>query len=52
MVLLMSLNQGSARQLFKRLQEPMEDEILKGHFEKIIMIGQKQHSHKTKVCTT
>ncbi|CAN6448953.1 unnamed protein product [Victoria cruziana] len=39
---------GSARQLFKRLQEPMEDEILKGHFEKIIMIGQKQHSHKTK----
>ncbi|XP_031480917.1 chromatin modification-related protein EAF1 B-like isoform X2 [Nymphaea colorata] len=39
---------GSARQLFKRLQEPMEDEILKSHFEKIIMIGQKQHSNKTK----
>ncbi|KAF3783220.1 Chromatin modification-related protein EAF1 B [Nymphaea thermarum] len=39
---------GSARQLFKRLQEPMEDEILKGHFEKIIMIGQKQHSNKAK----
>ncbi|KAI3801144.1 hypothetical protein L1987_29247 [Smallanthus sonchifolius] len=35
--------EGSARQLFQRLQGPMEEETLKSHFEKIIMIGQKQH---------
>ncbi|PIN00315.1 Nucleoplasmin ATPase [Handroanthus impetiginosus] len=38
---------GSARQLFQRLQGPMEEDILKSHFEKIIVIGQKQHSRKT-----
>ncbi|KAI7735698.1 hypothetical protein M8C21_032258 [Ambrosia artemisiifolia] len=32
-----------ARQLFQRLQGPMEEDTLKSHFEKIIMIGQKQH---------
>ncbi|XP_020520493.1 chromatin modification-related protein EAF1 B isoform X1 [Amborella trichopoda] len=30
---------GSARQLFQRLQGPMEEDILKAHFEKIILIG-------------
>lgn len=34
---------GSARQLFQRLQGPMEEDTLKSHLEKIIMIGQKQH---------
>ncbi|XP_042975984.1 chromatin modification-related protein EAF1 B-like isoform X1 [Carya illinoinensis] len=34
---------GSARQLFQRLQGPMEEDTIKAHFEKIIMIGQKQH---------
>ncbi|KAL8546567.1 hypothetical protein ACS0TY_006337 [Phlomoides rotata] len=38
---------GSARQLFQRLQGPVEEETLKSHFEKIIMIGQKQHYRKT-----
>ncbi|KAL1540950.1 chromatin modification-related protein EAF1 B-like isoform X3 [Salvia divinorum] len=33
---------GSARQLFQRLQGPMEEETLKSHFEKIIVIGKKQ----------
>ncbi|WOK93485.1 chromatin modification-related protein EAF1 B-like isoform X4 [Canna indica] len=32
---------GSARQLFQRLQGPMEEDILKTHFEKIILLGQK-----------
>ncbi|KAJ9169764.1 hypothetical protein P3X46_017919 [Hevea brasiliensis] len=32
---------GSARQLFQRLQGPMEEDTLKSHFEKIIMIGKK-----------
>ncbi|KAJ9548053.1 LOW QUALITY PROTEIN: hypothetical protein OSB04_020596 [Centaurea solstitialis] len=35
--------EGSARQLFQRLQGPMEEDTLKSHFEKIIVIGQKQH---------
>ncbi|CAJ1949473.1 unnamed protein product [Sphenostylis stenocarpa] len=35
-----------ARQLFQRLQGPMEEDTLKSHFEKIIKIGQKQHYHK------
>ncbi|WCJ38058.1 Helicase/SANT-associated DNA binding protein [Euphorbia peplus] len=30
---------GSARQLFQRLQGPMEEDTLKSHFEKIIKIG-------------
>ncbi|KAG6386484.1 hypothetical protein SASPL_155387 [Salvia splendens] len=37
---------GSARQLFQRLQGPMEEETLKSHFEKIIIIGRKQQYHK------
>lgn len=41
--------QGSARQLFQRLQGPQEEDTLKSHFEKIIMIGQKQHYRKTQV---
>ncbi|PON70810.1 Octamer-binding transcription factor [Parasponia andersonii] len=40
------LGHGSARQLFQRLKEPMEDETLKSHFEKIIKIGQKQHYYR------
>ncbi|KAL2540751.1 Chromatin modification-related protein EAF1 A [Abeliophyllum distichum] len=38
---------GSARQLFQRLQGPVEEDTLKSHFEKIIMIGQKQYYRKT-----
>ncbi|CAA0815199.1 Chromatin modification-related protein EAF1 A [Striga hermonthica] len=38
---------GSARQLFQRLQGPIEEDTLKSHFEKIIIIGQKQHYRKT-----
>lgn len=38
---------GSARQLFQRLQGPMEEDTLKSHFEKIIMIGQKLHSRRS-----
>ncbi|XP_062078466.1 chromatin modification-related protein EAF1 B-like [Humulus lupulus] len=38
---------GSARQLFQRLKEPMEDETLKSHFDKIIKIGQKLHYRRT-----
>ncbi|KAL0389856.1 UNVERIFIED_CONTAM: Chromatin modification-related protein EAF1 B [Sesamum calycinum] len=38
---------GSARQLFQRLQGPMEEDMLKSHFEKIITIGQKQRHRKT-----
>ncbi|CAK8541399.1 unnamed protein product [Lathyrus sativus] len=37
---------GSARQLFQRLQGPMEEETLKDHFDKIITIGQKQRYHR------
>ncbi|KAK8521739.1 hypothetical protein V6N12_066325 [Hibiscus sabdariffa] len=32
---------GSARQLFQRLQGPMEEDTLKSHFEKIILIRKK-----------
>ncbi|KAL4321711.1 chromatin modification-related protein EAF1 B isoform X1 [Arachis hypogaea] len=32
---------GSARQLFQRLREPMEEDTLKSHFDKIIKIGQR-----------
>nr|XP_008372482.2 chromatin modification-related protein EAF1 B-like isoform X1 [Malus domestica]XP_017187926.2 chromatin modification-related protein EAF1 B-like isoform X1 [Malus domestica]XP_028958333.1 chromatin modification-related protein EAF1 B-like isoform X1 [Malus domestica]XP_028958334.1 chromatin modification-related protein EAF1 B-like isoform X1 [Malus domestica] len=38
---------GSARQLFQRLQEPMEEDVLKSHFEKIINIGQKHHYRRS-----
>ncbi|CAA6662157.1 unnamed protein product [Spirodela intermedia] len=34
---------GSARQLFQRLQGPMEEDTLKAHFEKIILIGRQLH---------
>ncbi|KAK7373646.1 hypothetical protein VNO80_07061 [Phaseolus coccineus] len=37
---------GSARQLFQRLQGPMEEDTLKSHFDKIIKIGQKQRFHR------
>ncbi|KAG8387286.1 hypothetical protein BUALT_Bualt02G0005600 [Buddleja alternifolia] len=40
---------GSARQLFQRLQGPMEEDTLKSHFEKIIIIGQKQLYRKTQM---
>ncbi|CAN4098570.1 unnamed protein product [Withania somnifera] len=39
---------GSARQLFQRLQGPMEEDTLKSHFEKIILIGKKYLLRKTK----
>ncbi|XP_072959370.1 chromatin modification-related protein EAF1 B-like isoform X2 [Typha angustifolia] len=35
---------GSARQLFQRLQGPLEEDTLKAHFEKIILLGQQLHS--------
>ncbi|XP_057965746.1 chromatin modification-related protein EAF1 A-like isoform X2 [Malania oleifera] len=38
---------GSARQLFQRLQGPMEEDTLKAHFEKIISIVQQQHYQKS-----
>ncbi|KAF3435970.1 hypothetical protein FNV43_RR23062 [Rhamnella rubrinervis] len=38
---------GSARQLFQRLQEPMEEDTLKSHFDKIIKIRQKQHFRRS-----
>ncbi|XP_028207298.1 chromatin modification-related protein EAF1 B-like isoform X3 [Glycine soja] len=41
--------QGSARQLFQRLQGPLEEDTLKSHFEKIIKIGQKQHYPQNQV---
>ncbi|KAK1326046.1 hypothetical protein QJS10_CPA01g00802 [Acorus calamus] len=37
---------GSARQLFQRLKGPMEEDALKAHFEKIILLGQKLHSNQ------
>lgn len=48
-LLVFLLKQGSARQLFQRLQEPMEEDTLKAHFEKIIKIGQKPHYRRTQV---
>lgn len=45
------LHQGSARQLFQRLQGPMEEDTLKAHFKIIIRIGQHLHSHKSQVCS-
>ncbi|XP_010527243.1 PREDICTED: chromatin modification-related protein EAF1 B-like isoform X2 [Tarenaya hassleriana] len=38
---------GSARQLFQRLQGPMEEDTLKSHFEKICLIGKKFHCRGT-----
>ncbi|CAH2052616.1 unnamed protein product [Thlaspi arvense] len=37
---------GSARQLFQRLQGPMEEDTLKSHFEKICLIGKNLHYRK------
>ncbi|CAI9107429.1 OLC1v1006779C1 [Oldenlandia corymbosa var. corymbosa] len=37
---------GQARQLFQRLQGPMEEDTLRCHFDKIIMLGQKLHSRR------
>lgn len=37
---------GSARQLFQQLQRPMEEDTIKSHFEKIILIGQQLHYRK------
>ncbi|KAJ8436097.1 hypothetical protein Cgig2_011919 [Carnegiea gigantea] len=37
---------GSARQLFQRLQGPMEEDTIKSHFEKIILIGKQLHYRK------
>ncbi|KAI3787897.1 hypothetical protein L2E82_00395 [Cichorium intybus] len=39
--------EGSARQLFQRLQGPMEEDTLKSHFEKIIVISRKLHHRKS-----
>ncbi|XVF81191.1 hypothetical protein PTKIN_Ptkin15bG0136800 [Pterospermum kingtungense] len=38
---------GSARQLFQRLQGPMEEDTLKSHFEKIILIGKRLHYRRS-----
>ncbi|KAJ6838659.1 chromatin modification-related protein EAF1 B isoform X3 [Iris pallida] len=38
---------GSARQLFQRLQGPIEEDVLRTHFEKIIVIGQLLHSRRS-----
>ncbi|KAI4304569.1 hypothetical protein MLD38_040059 [Melastoma candidum] len=37
---------GSARQLFQRLQGPVEEDVMREHFNKIIQIGQKQRYNK------
>ncbi|KAF6177065.1 hypothetical protein GIB67_015940 [Kingdonia uniflora] len=37
---------GRATKLFYRLHEPMEEDTVKSHFEKIILLGQKQHSRR------
>jgi hypothetical protein len=43
------VHQGSARQLFERLQGPFEEENLKGNFEKIIRLMQQVHSRHRQV---
>ncbi|KAL6618658.1 hypothetical protein ACP70R_033797 [Stipagrostis hirtigluma subsp. patula] len=37
---------GSARQLFERLHGPFEEENLKAHFEKMIVLMQQMHSRR------
>lgn len=37
---------GSARQLFQRLQGPVEEDTIREHFDKIIQIGQKQRQRR------
>ncbi|XP_073311417.1 chromatin modification-related protein EAF1 A-like isoform X2 [Primulina huaijiensis] len=44
--LLPGIPKGSARQLFQHLKEPMEEDALRSHREKIILIGQKFRYHK------
>jgi hypothetical protein len=41
--------QGSARQLFQHLRRPFEEETLRAHFEKIVVLGQKLHQSCRKV---
>lgn len=43
--------QGSARQLFQRLQGPVEEDTLKSHFETICSIGKKFHQRFIQVCS-
>ncbi|XXG62007.1 hypothetical protein AAC387_Pa05g0466 [Persea americana] len=38
---------GSARQLLQHLHGPIEEDTLKGHFEKIIRLGQLLHSRRS-----
>ena len=45
------LLQGSARQLFQRLQGPVEEDTIREHFDKIIQIGQKQRQRRIQVCS-
>ncbi|XP_030454694.1 chromatin modification-related protein EAF1 B [Syzygium oleosum] len=37
---------GSARQLFQRLQGPVEEDTIREHFDKIIQIGQKHRQRR------
>lgn len=46
---MLNIIQGSARQLFQRLQGPMEEDTLRSHFEKMILIGQKYLLRKNQV---
>ncbi|KAB8100870.1 hypothetical protein EE612_031493, partial [Oryza sativa] len=39
---------GSARQLFQRLQGPIEEENLKAHFEKMILLMRQLHARRRK----
>jgi hypothetical protein len=43
------VHQGSARQLFERLQGPFDEENLKAHFEKIILLMQQVHARRRQV---
>ncbi|KAG9157727.1 hypothetical protein Leryth_017825, partial [Lithospermum erythrorhizon] len=47
---LKGIPKGSARQLFQRLQGPIEEKTLKSHFEKIFLIAQKFQYGKVQVC--
>lgn len=44
------VHQGSARQLFQRLQGPLEEDTLKAHFEKIILLGHQLRPCRSQVC--
>jgi hypothetical protein len=45
----LQFHQGSARQLFERLQGPFEEENLKENFENIILLMQQVHSRHRQV---